>query len=50
MLAKMGWSEGQSLGKDGQGLVEPVSTLNSEVTLTKVDNLIYLLYAALFSR
>ena len=25
MLSKMGWSEGQSLGKDGDGVTEPVS-------------------------
>lgn len=25
MLAKMGWSEGQKLGKDNRGLSEPVS-------------------------
>ncbi len=25
MLSKMGWKEGESLGKDGTGLTEPVS-------------------------
>lgn len=27
MLAKMGWSQGQSLGKRDDGLTEPVSLL-----------------------
>lgn len=25
LLSKMGWSEGQSLGKEGDGPIEPVS-------------------------
>lgn len=28
LLSKMGWSEGQSLGKDGDGRIEPVSFVN----------------------
>lgn len=26
LLSKMGWSEGNSLGKSGEGILEPVST------------------------
>lgn len=26
MLTKMGWNEGEKLGKDNRGLLEPVST------------------------
>jgi len=26
LLSKMGWSEGRSLGKDGDGRTEPVSS------------------------
>ncbi|XP_074115553.1 angiogenic factor with G patch and FHA domains 1 [Cotesia typhae] len=29
MLSKMGWSEGQSLGKDGDGRTEPVQMVNN---------------------
>lgn len=27
MLSKMGWSEGESLGKSGDGMTEPVSKI-----------------------
>jgi hypothetical protein len=32
MLAKMGWKEGQSLGKDSQGIVEPVRLISNPGT------------------
>lgn len=33
MLSKLGWSEGQSLGKNNDGLLEPVSELFAKVFL-----------------
>ncbi|XP_043276904.1 angiogenic factor with G patch and FHA domains 1 isoform X1 [Venturia canescens] len=30
LLSKMGWSEGQSLGKDGDGRIEPVPLVNKQ--------------------
>lgn len=42
MLSKLGWSEGQSLGKNNDGLLEPVSELFPQL-IWNVENILYLL-------
>ncbi|XP_044744672.1 angiogenic factor with G patch and FHA domains 1 isoform X1 [Coccinella septempunctata] len=32
LLSKMGWKEGQSLGKEGQGILEPIKLVSNEGT------------------
>lgn len=32
LLSKMGWKEGQSLGKEGQGIIEPIKLVSNEGT------------------
>lgn len=39
MLSKMGWSEGQTLGKNDGGLVEPVSEYIAEKLFSCIDYL-----------
>lgn len=39
MLSKLGWSEGQSLGKNNDGLLEPVSELFPQL-IWNVENIL----------
>lgn len=40
MLSKMGWTEGQSLGKGGEGTTEPVSLVQSIKYCSSIDPII----------
>lgn len=48
MLSKLGWSEGQSLGKNNDGLLEPVSELFPQL-FWNVENILLLLIIWNFS-
>jgi len=39
LLSKMGWSEGRSLGKDGDGRTEPVSALFIALLFIRIEKI-----------